>query len=549
MNLELERDLRRFQLIDAGFSRYRASVFLAMVLVAGLVGIAPSVAGFVQLLGVPIPRPLLVSVVVVGGLYAALILLLGRVVLGICVSLIVTSTFVANIPLTAGATGYPGNLGPQLFLFQLPLLVLVVVYAWVGEYSLDSFTTVEYAFGAFTLWSVFSASFGVTPRVNTALYFSIYMFVVWLGFGVVLRSVRRGTIGLRGVLSVFLVTVYGHVAFSVAQFINQEPFGYTVLGETNRMFTRNVIDLGVLGEYSIGVFLSGFTGGNSPLSILIILAVPIALAIYQKMGFVRKTLGFLSVLVMVTILRLTAKDAARGALLLALVFFLLLWLWEIREDLEKADWVQEVVRRGRMYGVLLIASVGALMYPTTRSGDSVTLPNKNSNTNGPDVGTGNATLPGNQSDVATEVQTISIPYFNLGSLSIRFQQYVGAIFIFLDYPVFGVGGANYPFIAQEYGLPAKLIGNWFPLHNMYLAALAETGLPGFVFFMLALALVFRDAIHRFLTQHSDAFLAAGLLAAMFGYAAGMFWEVTIRYCMVLPFWMLMGALVADNETL
>lgn len=551
MQYGLERSLRRFQLIDVDFSRYRLSVLLAIALTSGLVVIAPLVAWFIQLLGVPVPRPLLVSVVIVGGLYTALILLLGRVILGVCVSFIVTSTFVANIPLTAAASAYPGNLGPQLYLFQLPMLVLVVVYALAGEYSLDSFTSVEYAFGAFVLWSVCSALFGVTPSVSTALYFSLYMFVVWLGLGVMLRSVRRGTIGVRGVLSVFLITVYGHVAFSVAQFINQRPFGYTVLGETNRMFTRNIIDLGVLGEYSVGVFLSGFTGGNSPLSILIILAVPIALATYQKMNFVRRFFGFCSVLVMVGILRLTAKDAARGALLLALLFFVLLWLWEIRAEISGAKWVQKLVRRGQLYGVLLVTSIGALLYPTTRTGNTVTLPNSDSEGGGSNAGAaGNESVPDvNETQVQPNPPTVSIPYFNLGSLGIRLQQYVGAILIFLDHPIFGVGGANYPFIAAKYGLPEKLAGNWFPLHNMYLAPLAETGLPGFVFFMLALALVFRDGVYLFLKQHSNEFLAAGLLVAMFGYAAGMFWEVTIRYSMVFPFWILMGAVVAGKERL
>jgi hypothetical protein len=551
MHPRLERGLQQFQLIDVGFSRYRASVLLATLLVVGLVGIAPSVAAFVEMMGLPVPRSLLLAVLAVGGLYVVLIVAMGRAVLGTCISLIVTSTFVANIPLTTTAPMYPGNLGPQLFLFELPMLVLVVIYAISGEYSLGSFTSVEYAFGAFVIWSVISAFFGITPRLNTALYFSLYMFVVWLGFGITLRSVRQGVIGFRGVLSVFLIAVYGHVVFSLAQFFNQGPFGFTVLGETDRAYTRSIVDLGVFGEYHIGIFLSGFTGGNSPLSVLLILAIPIALAIWRKRDLVERSLGFISVLVMVGILRMTAKDAARGAILITILCFMLLWLWKVREEIDGIDRIRKFVQRGKSYSILVVASIMMILYPSTTTGGKVTLPTGDAGTNDSNAGhTGGSTpslIDGNQPSPSP--RTISIPYFNLASLGIRFQQYVGAIFIFLDHPIFGVGGANYPFVAKAYGLPAKLAGNWFPLHNMYLAALAETGLPGFVFFMLAFVLVFRNGIQRFLNQNSDSLLAAGLLAGMFGYAAVMFWETNLRFVMVFPFWMLMGALVAENERL
>jgi hypothetical protein len=549
MHLRSERGLRQFQLIDAGFSRYRASVFLATLLVVGLVGIAPSIAVFVQMIGLPVPRPLLLAVVAVGGLYVALIVAMGRAVLGTCISFIVTSTFVANIPLTAAAPTYPGNLGPQLFLFQLPMLVLVIIYAINGEYSLDSFTRVEYAFGAFVLWSVLSALVGVAPRPYVALYFSIYMFVVWIGFGITLRSVRQEVLQLRGVLSVFLIAVYGHVVFAVAQFFNQGPFGFTVLGETNRSFTRNIVDLGVLGEYHIGVFLSGFTGGNSPLSILLILAIPIALALWRERDTIEQPFGFFSVLVMVGILRLTAKDAARGALLITILCFMLFWLWKARKEIGGLDRIRKLVQRGKSYSILAIASIGIILYPSTTTGGTVKLGNseKNGSNTGHAGGSTPSVINGNQP--SSNPITVSIPYFNIASLGIRLQQYVGAILIFLDHPIFGVGGANYPFVAKEYGLPAKLAGNWFPLHNMYLAILAETGLPGFVFFMLAFVFVFWNGLRRFLKQNSDTLLAAGLLAGMVGYAAVAFWETNLRFVMVVPFWMLMGALVAENERL
>lgn len=558
MHPRLEEVPHKLKIFDMGFSRRQSAAFLAVLLVGGLAFCSPIIAWIIGKIGVGLPRPLMFAVIGVGGLYVALIVLIGEIELGSMVAFLVTATFVANVPLTASAPAYPGSLGPQLFLFEMPLLVLFALQLLRGEYSRESFTWIEYVFGAFVLWTVLSALLGDVSHRDTALFFALYLFVILLAFSVTRRSVRRGLLDLRGVLWVFLIAIYGHVLFALAQFINQEPFGLTVLGEIDRSYSYTAVDLGFLGTHKIGVFLSGFTGGNSPLSVLLILSIPIALVLWKERPVGQRVIGYLSVVLMVGVLRATAKDAARGALLIAIVLFSLIWLWVHYERKSDADWIQTLIHQGKWYGTTVALSLVALMYPSTTTGRSGKLnlgggDGDNSSTN---ESINNSTTPSanNGSSSGSSIggggdpATISIPYFDLGSLGIRLQQYVAAFFIAADHPLFGVGGANYPYIAKQYGLPAKLRGHWFPMHNMYLATLAETGIPGFLLFMATLAMIFREGIRRVLADRSGDLLAAGLFAGMLGYAAVMFWEVNVRITLLLPFWLLMGALVADNES-
>jgi hypothetical protein len=532
-----------------GLPAGRRPLLLAVLLVVGLVFGAPLFAATVNALGIPLPLPILFGILLVGGVYGVVALVLRRVVLGLSVAVIVTATFAANVPLGT-VNIYPGTLGPQLWLLQLPLLALVGVFAIRGTYTRESVTVVELLFGAYVLWSVLSALFGIAPRQDTALYYALYMLNPLLAFGVSYRSIRERVLTFQQMLSVFVITVVGHAAFGIVQFINQAPFGLTFLGETGRGWTTNVINLGPLGEFKIGVLVSGFTGGAGPLSVLLVLAVPLILAFAVRTRSIRRIGTFSLAAVLVFVLRITAKDSARGALILAIVIFVALLAWSQRHVLTNWETIQKRAVEYGLYCLSVVTLFFVTLYPSSRSGTSSKKPVDTSNGSGaPPSDATKVPKGGGQTGAGglpIEIGQLSIPFLNLSSLGIRMQQYLAGFAIVLDYPLFGVGGANYPYVAPAYGLPAKLHGHLFPLHNMYIAVLAETGIPGFLLYVSALGMVlwsgwclYRDGQNRT--------LAAGALSAVVGYLAVSFWIVNTRLVMVVPFWILAGALVAEHR--
>jgi uncharacterized membrane protein YgcG len=569
MAYDIEQYTSRFQRIESSLPRGHETYALAVGLVGGLAFGAPLLGWALTLLGVPQPVPLLAGVAVVGGLYGLSILLFGRLTLGLCVSFVVTSTFAANVPLTAAASTYPGNLGPQVWLIQLPIICLFVLYGMDTNYSLRPFTKAEYAFGGFVLWSALSTVFGGPERPDTALYFTVFMLTVWLAFVIANRNVRYDIITLRQVVGVFLTAVCGHVAFAFAQFVNQGPFGLSTLGETGRNSFTNVIDLGMLGEYVIGVIISGLTGGSSPLSVLLVVAIPLVLGFAFKSDTTRhrRAISIFAAVSMITVLRLTGKDGSRGAMFIALGAFVIFYLWNIHST---HDSIMKEIRdsshptRVVSSALSVLLSLAILSYPSSKSGrgsGKVQLNSEDGRSSGSSgtggtggSGTGGTGGSGTGGTTSTnsgpvDISQITVPFFNLGSLGIRIQQYVAGVIMAFDRPLFGVGGANYPYVAPAYGLPTRLpSGILFPLHNVYIAILAETGFPGFTMYMLAVALVLLSGWRLFIEWTGERVFVIGVLAGMTGYLAASFWVSNVRFVNVLPFWLLMGAMVATTTT-
>jgi hypothetical protein len=79
------------------------------------------------------------------------------------------------------------------------------------------------------------------------------------------------------------------------------------------------------------------------------------------------------------------------------------------------------------------------------------------------------------------------------------------------------------------------------------AVLAETGVPGFVLYVAATTLVLWTGWRLYVRRPGDRAFLAGVLAALVGYVAVAFWVVNVRFVMVVPFWLLGGALIAALE--
>ena len=534
-----ERSLAKYSAIPDR----RAHLVFSAILVLGLIFLVPFFATIVDRFDLPIPLPLLMGVAAVGGIYALIAVRCQQGDLGLCVALIVTSTFAANVPLTESAGSYPSTLGPSIWLFQFPLVGLFALFLFRREYSLSPPTHVELTFAVFVAWTAISAVAAEPIRQDTALYASLFMLVLLLTFSVSFRGVRAGIVSLREMISVFVVTMAGQTAFSLIQLINQRPFGFTFLGETDRFTVNNVLSVGPIWDIRIGVHLSGFTGGNAPLSTLLVMAIPLVLTYVVRSQRRLSIASFICVLLMGFIVRATAKDGARGALVLSVIAFIGLWVWSHWERFSGWQGVWRLIKQHAFYGVSLLVLILVSLYPSSKSGTPSEAGGQQQNGSGNSAG---GSLDG-ASSTPTGGESISLPLFDLQSFGIRIQQYIGGVAMARDNPLFGIGGGNYPYVAPTYGVPATLpaSGNLLPIHNVYIAVLAGTGLPGFLFFSMTLLSVVWLAWRR-LIERED-IISIGVFAAVLGYLAVAFWITPFRYTNIVPFWILAGGIVAESE--
>lgn len=552
----VEHYLCRLQLINPNFGTHQIATILAAFLVVGLVFAAPVFAWFIQAIGVPIPLPLLVGVIGVGAAYILFSLFIGRFALGVGVAFVVTSTFAANVPLLGYEGTFPGDLGPQIWLLHLPMGALIGLLALRGEYSWKSITYAEVALGSFVLWSAVSALVGDPVRSDAALYYSLYMLNGFLALGVGYRCVQSNLLGLSETLTSFVLAVYGHVAFGFLQFINQHPFGFTFLGETSRPgWNNNVVNLGLLGEWQIGVIVSGLTGGNGPLSVLIVIALPISFAFaYRNRGAIRG--GALAAVVLMAVsLRITGKDAARGAAFIAIFCFVGFILWKHRTTFRQ--WGQVPHRSIVSFIFSLVVFVSTLLYPSSATGSQPTQATGGGGSSGSGGSSGIPKSGGSSDGIEyasplIDITTISIPYFNLATLGVRFQQYILGLNLFFRRPILGIGGANFPYIGIEYGLSrngSRMLAQ--PIHNLYISLLTETGLPGFIFYISAVAIGLWKGwqLCRAQTLPRKTTLTAGILAGLIGYLAVLFWVINLRVTYLVPFWLLIGILIGTHRSI
>jgi hypothetical protein len=128
---------------------------------------------------------------------------------------------------------------------------------------------------------------------------------------------------------------------------------------------------------------------------------------------------------------------------------------------------------------------------------------------------GGGTASGSQSDPSVSQSGV----VDTSTLGVRFDQYSAALDIVRHRPLFGIGGSNFNIVAPTYGVPMEM-----SIHNVFLAYLAATGIPGLLFFLTAVGAVALIAARQALVPEADRqLLALGLLAGLGGYLAFAFW--------------------------
>jgi hypothetical protein len=105
----------------------------------------------------------------------------------------------------------------------------------------------------------------------------------------------------------------------------------------------------------------------------------------------------------------------------------------------------------------------------------------------------------------------------------RVTENLGALYMFLDHPILGVGTGQSKFYAEQYGnkVGIKNIRGTRRAHNMYLEELADTGIIGFLAFMAIVGITLREltrARRRWALSHAGfANIAASLWLSIIAY--------------------------------
>lgn len=544
----------------------RDATVLAGALVTGVLFFVPVAARLLRTRGVATEAAVAVPLVAVCMTYGLLVYRRDRLPLGLFVAFAVFVTVWApEFPWgpTSGSFAWATT---QNRLASVALVGLLVVYTWHGWKPREYFSRAHLALGGFVVWTFLSAPFVAGPYPRLAFEFGLYVLQAWAAFVVVSWLAESGRLSLPTAAVTLVAVVVGHAVIGLVEFIKGFSFGLS--GAIDGVAVVGQLSLGPLGTYPVGPYVNGFVG-SSALGSLLAMVAPLLCVFALRTNGLRRLAWATLWLLCAFVLRITGWDTARGAFLLgtAVVGTGLVWRYRV----ERGATIDPI----RTVFTSLTAALGVVvaLLPSSATGgtprfepiglivDPSSWPPLVTDSVGAVVGVARATnatagatntsagygpMYLSPDDVASIVSSLSVPLFDLSSLDIRLQQVVAGIDLFLQYPAFGIGGANFYYVSEAFGLP-KL---W--LHTVYAALLAETGLLGALCYVLALGFVIA-AGGRFLATGADYWsddwlLALGLVAALYAHLGTMLLQpVHMRSQLLLPFWTLCGLLVGTER--
>ncbi|UTF54880.1 O-antigen ligase family protein [Natronosalvus rutilus] len=535
-------------------------IIFGTVLSIGVILLAPVLAVFLEpFIGGPYNQ--LVAVGVIGLFYGVVCAYYKEIISGSYAGMLVFLTISMNVPL--GDSKYHlAGIGPNIWLVHIPIIILVT-YGLVSEDSIQ-IGRPQKLFALFIVWAGLGAILAPGPRPDMTILFVIFAMTALLISIIVMTAIASGKVSITSTLTTLCIAVIAHVFLGIIQFLNRGPIGVPYLGEGAGAPAAEV-SLGPIGAFYTGPFVNGLTFGG-PLAVLLTLTIPIVLVFaLQKDG--KERIGLLLVVcLMLFVHRMSGWDAARGGLLVALSVLLI-----------SAGGIQwKKIRELKTVGKGAITTIGMfliLFIPSSGFGQTVRVPNVSSTeseteadsdtgsqTEGGSSGseassdTGSQTADGantpgiegekylDVADFMVHLDGLNIPLFDATNLGIRVHQYVLGLDLALQYPITGIGAANFYFVSEDIGLRTS-----YHLHNWYIQLLAETGVIGFSLYSGALLLIFVGTIQAILdeTDEKRALIIIATLAGTVGVLSQlMFQPQMMKMPSMFSFWAVMGVLAA-----
>jgi len=515
------------------------SVVLSTLLLTGLLAIV--VPGVAILTGVSV----LPLVAVAGLVYAVALVVTSNLFEGLCGAVFVLCTFQANVPILG--VPQPGQFAPLQLSVMLvdivavPFAVLFSVWLSVNVMlpTLRSEAIAGYALAGFVVWAALAAIVSNGPSMAAAGIFAVRQARNLLLFGVAVAVVRY--IGVRSAIYSLLTAVGGNMLFAFGEVLNRGSFGLSYLGDAAGI-TISTFYIGPIG-FQASQYAGGLAGRSRVLLALVLLVTPVVIERIVNGPSRYKLLSLSYLLGSVFFLRVAETDAGLFAFLIV-VFSIVVSLTYVKSTAKGSDSAAGTVDDLLGYGSAIGA--GALSY-LLYVGRTVSTEQSSEVSSGTDSSGGAGTSA--STDFSTAIDTVTamvkaVPLVNVANLSVRLQQYAAAIDIGVTYPLFGLGGLNFLFVAESYGLFRPI-----HMHNVYFSYLTGTGIPGITLFLTSILAVLVVAIKKTAnTESDDRLLWAMVVCGMVGFHAFNFWvanhSVEVTY---MVFWVFAGVIVGSSD--
>jgi hypothetical protein len=351
--------------------------------------------------------------------------------------------------------------------------------------------------------------------------------------------------GFRHVILAYLPPFAVHVTVALAEGLRGSAFGLTVLGDKTGDVIANKTIFGL--GYTTGLFPGGFFGTSRSLLAVLLLIVPVAAVIIvdRYEGTVRWWLLMLVPTTFILILADTASGLGGYLLLLGLVcgYGLLVRITSANES-------QSLVAAGAavLNGFLIIIFSQFSRY-RGESESTEALSDNQDRSSGSSGGqntpsSGSSGGQGTQPDTDGSALFELLPPFLTDNLGIRVWLASTALTTALQYPLFGLGGANFELVSEELGLQYGLTP-----HNTYLSVLAEFGIPGFLLFLSAVGYTYYATFRLAREQSTHKEMWAMVVAGLFAFHAFNFWVSIYHSSTVYAvFWSFAAAVAGEYAT-
>lgn len=491
----------------------RATLWSALVLLVLVFALSPAIILLLRTVPVEVRAKELVSTTVVGLIYCGVLLAYRRVGPGTVAALFVLVSVRINHPL-GGPADSVGSVGPHLWIVHVPLLATVL---YTNVHGGGRLTRSHALYAGFAGWSLLAAVLGAGPRPDVALQFSSFVLQAGLVFALATWAVTSEVVEFETGVAVVVLTTLAHGAIALLQLLTGGPLGFPQHGEAQGQ-PVGTLGLGPLGELPIGPHVGGFAYGG-PFSVLVTLAVPMALGLALRYRG-RRRAGYLgATLVLCLLQRTTAFDAGRGAVIVGLGTFGLLAVWRRRVVGLSVAGLRARLESTSSVAATTLACFGVAMLPGSQSG-------------------GRSARPGAVDGGGVEVDTIAVPFFDLSNLGVRLQQYVVALDLSGRFPLFGLGGGNFYYVSAAAGLPQRY---W--LHSAYLQVLVGVGIPGFLLYCGTLGSVLVAGLRSIRTATAP-LVSVGVVAGLVGVLVQVLFTPEMnRLPSTFTFWLVSGLLV------
>lgn len=506
----------------------------ALLLVGLLVGVVPAIAVPLGLTGLM----LIMLIVIAGVVYGGFLIFTDSVFEGLCSAVFVLTTFKADVPtIIVERGGRIGALSLDIMLVDVVAipLALLIIY-WIRP-SLSSLTVrrdmiAGYALAGCAVWATLATVVGNGPSTVAAAIFAVIQLRHLLLFAVGAFIVRY--IGIRNAVYSLLIAVGGHLFIAIVEVINKGALGLSYLGDSS----GKLIDWVSLGPitFPAAMYPGGFAGSSRTLIALLLLTLPIVIGLLIGRSRRMQAIGSISILCGVFLVRVGQTDSGTMALLLSMGAMVIAVAALAATDKEVFHLPAYLVSGSNA----LVAGGGMLflhIVPKTikRPQESLSTPNINTGVTGDTAGVGSGT---NEAADAAIALVSHIPV-GLNTFGIRITQYAAAVDLAGHYPLFGLGGANFPLLAVSYGLPRPM-----EIHSVYFSYLAGIGLPGLMLFLIALVAVFVEVVKHIIRDDPvDRPMWAGIACGLIGFSAYSFWVTIYAGVSYMMFWALAGAVV------